>query len=141
VTKGDDGADKRGPKNDIDSSKHPREVFISKKGPHRPHRPQSALPSRQGNGTSVGNSTTGTSGSEAGTNALRLTLRDDSYASVEALFTDPPEWLPEQLNLYRQNPEKHIKPLCTAVAALVLGDGLRNDEVREEVERELARNP
>jgi hypothetical protein len=27
------------------------------------------------------------------------------------------------------------------VAALVLGDGLRNDEVREEVERELARNP
>jgi putative DNA primase/helicase len=141
VTKDDDGADKRGPKNDIDSSKHPREVFISKKGPHRPHRPQSALPSRQGNGTSVGNSTTGTSGSEVGTNALRLTLRDDSYASVEALFTDPPEWLPEQLNLYRQNPEKHIKPLCTAVAALVLGDGLRNDEVREEVERELARNP
>ena len=89
----------------------------------------------------MGNSTTGTSGSEVGTNALRLTLRDDSYASVEALFTDPPEWLPEQLNLYRQNPEKHIKPLCTAVAALVLGDGLRNDEVREEVERELARNP
>src|SRR5215217_2423673 len=141
VTEGADDADKRGPKSDIDSSKHPHEVFISKKGPHRPHRPQSALPSRQGNGTSVGNSTTGTSGSEAGTNALRLTLRDDSYASVEALFTDPPEWLPKQLKLYRQNPEKHIKPLCTAVAALVLGAGLRNDEVRKEVERELARNP
>jgi hypothetical protein len=60
---------------------------------------------------------------------------------VEALFADPPEWLPKQLNLYRQNPGKHIKPLCSAVAALVLGDGLRNDEVREEVERELARNP
>jgi P4 family phage/plasmid primase-like protien len=141
VTEGADDADKRGLENDIDGSKPPHEVFMSKKGPHHPHRPQSALHSRQGNGTSVGNSTTGTSGSEAGTKASRLTLRDDSYASVEALFTDPPEWLPKQLKLYYQNPEKHIKPLCTAVAALVLGDGLRNDEVREEVERELARNP
>jgi hypothetical protein len=134
---GADDADKRGPNNDIDSSKTARKALISKKGPHHPHRPQSP----QKNGTSEGNSTPETNGSETGTNALRLTLRDDGYASVEALFADPPEWLPKQLNLYRQNPGKHIKPLCSAVAALVLGDGLRNDEVREEVERELARNP
>jgi hypothetical protein len=141
TTEGADDADKRGPKNDIDSLNPPREALISKKGPHHPHRPQSAPTSRQKNSTSEGNSTPETSGSETGTSALRLTPRDDSYASVEALFADPPQWLPKHLNLYLQNPEKHIKPLCTAVAALVLGDGLRNDEVREEVERELARNP
>ncbi len=33
-----------------------------------------------------------------------------------------------------------MNSLCTAVAAEVLGDGTRGDEVREEVERELARN-
>jgi putative DNA primase/helicase len=140
-TEGADDADESGPKTDIGSSKPPREAFISKKGPHHPHRPQSSPTLRQKNGTSVGNSTSETGGSETGTSALCLTPRDDSYVSVEALFADPPEWLLMQLNHYRQNPEKHIKPLCTAVAALVLGDGLRNDEVREEVERQLARNP
>jgi hypothetical protein len=43
------------------------------------------------------------------------------------------------LGEYREDPEKHLAPLCAAVAAVVLGDGARGDEVREEVERELAR--
>src|SRR5215211_5860328 len=57
--------------------------------------------------------------------------------SVVELFDNPPTWLPTQLAIYSENPKRHIKPLCSAVAAVVLGDGLRADEVRGEVEREL----
>jgi hypothetical protein len=56
-------------------------------------------------------------------------------STVAALFANPPEWLPKQLEVYRKDPARHLKPLCTTVAAEVLGDGLRGDEVREEVER------
>jgi AAA domain len=58
-------------------------------------------------------------------------------STVAGFFANPPGWLPTQLKVYRENPEKHIQPLCTAVAAEVLGDGLRWEEVAEEVEREL----
>jgi hypothetical protein len=51
------------------------------------------------------------------------------------VFANQPGWLSTQLKVYRENPEKHIKPLCAAVAAVVLGDGARGDEVRDEVER------
>lgn len=61
------------------------------------------------------------------------------YASVSALFTDPPDWLTKQLAVYRRNPETHIKPLCSVVAAVVLGDPLRAEEVREAVEEAAAR--
>jgi len=60
-------------------------------------------------------------------------------STVAGLFADPPSWMPKQLEKYRENPKRHIQPLCAAVAAVVLGDGARGDEVREEVERELAR--
>jgi hypothetical protein len=60
---------------------------------------------------------------------------DTGYPTVGALFANQPGWLSTQLKVYRENPEKHIKPLCAAVAAVVLGDGARGDEVREEVER------
>ena len=59
--------------------------------------------------------------------------------TVAGLFANPPGWLPTQLEKYRENPKRHIKPLCAAVAAEVLGDGARGSEVREEVERELER--
>jgi DNA-binding transcriptional ArsR family regulator len=62
---------------------------------------------------------------------------DTSYQAVSRLFANPPDWLVTQLKVYRENPELHIKPLCAAVAAVVLGDGARGAEVREEVEREL----
>ena len=62
---------------------------------------------------------------------------DTSEKTVASLFADPPDWLPGQLEVYRQNPAQHIKPLCAAVAAVVLGDGARGDEVREEVEKAL----
>ena len=64
---------------------------------------------------------------------------DNSKSAVAGLFANPPDWLPKQLKVYRQNPDLHFKPLCKAVAAVVLGDGARGDEVREEVERELER--
>jgi hypothetical protein len=58
-------------------------------------------------------------------------------STVAALFANPPEWLPKQLAVYRKDPERHLKPLCATVAAEVLGDPLRADEVRDEVERHL----
>jgi hypothetical protein len=57
--------------------------------------------------------------------------------TVAGLFANPPDWLPAQLAVYREAPDRYIKPLCSAVAAVVLGDGARGPEVREEVEREL----
>jgi len=60
-------------------------------------------------------------------------------STVVGLFADPPDWLVKQLEVYRKDPARHLDPLCTVVAAEVLGDGLRGDEVREEVERELER--
>src|SRR5215207_4166305 len=64
---------------------------------------------------------------------------DTSNPTVAELFANPPGWLISQLKVYRENPELHIKPLCAAVAAVVLGDGARGAEVREGVERELER--
>jgi DNA-binding transcriptional ArsR family regulator len=61
---------------------------------------------------------------------------DTNNPSVSSFFANPPSWLPAQLEVYRNNPAKHLDPLCAAVAAVVLGDGTRGDEVREEVERE-----
>jgi hypothetical protein len=60
-------------------------------------------------------------------------------STVAGLFANPPAWLVKQLGVYRTNPSQHLKPLCAAVAAVVLEDGARGDEVREEVERELAK--
>jgi hypothetical protein len=60
-------------------------------------------------------------------------------STVAGLFANPPAWLVTQLEVYREDPAKHLKPLCAAVAAVVLGDGARGDEVREEVKRELER--
>jgi hypothetical protein len=57
--------------------------------------------------------------------------------TVTGLFADPPEWLVTQLEVYRKDPARHMRPLCAAVAAVVLDDGSRAAEVREEVEREL----
>src|SRR5215217_7072899 len=62
---------------------------------------------------------------------------DNKPATVADFFADPPDWLPKQLKVYRENPALHLKPLCAAVAAVVLGDSVRGDEVREEVERVL----
>ena len=62
---------------------------------------------------------------------------DTSSPTVEEFFANPPGWLPGQLEVYRENPDRHLKPLCSAVAAVVLGDDARGDEVREEVEKVL----
>ena len=66
---------------------------------------------------------------------------DTSNPGVSSLFANPPAWLPAQLEKYRENPERHIDPLCSAVAAVVLGDGDRGEEVREEVEKALGEDP
>jgi DNA-binding transcriptional ArsR family regulator len=60
---------------------------------------------------------------------------DNTKPTVADFFANPPTWLPGSLEKYRENPERHIQPLCAAVAAVVLGDGARGPEVREEVER------
>ena len=58
-------------------------------------------------------------------------------STVAEFFAHPPEWLTGQLEVYWQNPGRHFEPLCAAIAAEILGDGLRWKEVREEVERGL----
>src|SRR5918995_4671732 len=57
--------------------------------------------------------------------------------TVAGLFAHPPEWLVRQLEVYREDPNRHLPSLRAAVAAEVLGDGVRGDEVRAEVERAL----
>ena len=64
---------------------------------------------------------------------------DNSKLTVAGLFANPPAWLVTQLEVYREDPARHLKPLCAAVAAVVLGDDARASEVQEEVERELER--
>jgi hypothetical protein len=59
-------------------------------------------------------------------------------STVAGLFANPPDWLPKQIEVYRKDPARHLKPLCATVAAVILGDGLRGDEVRDEVERIIA---
>jgi hypothetical protein len=60
-------------------------------------------------------------------------------STVAGLFANPPDWLPKQLEKYREDPDRHFEPLCNSVAAEVFDDPLRGLEVREEVERELER--
>jgi AAA domain/NrS-1 polymerase HBD domain len=62
-------------------------------------------------------------------------------ATVAEFFAQPPFWLAQQLEKYREDPDRHFEPLCTAVAAVVLEDGLRWEEVARDVERELSRRP
>jgi hypothetical protein len=66
---------------------------------------------------------------------------DNKPKNVADLFSNPPEWLRRQLPKYRENPDMHFGPLCSAVAAEVLGDGDRVPEVQEEVERILKEGP
>ena len=58
-------------------------------------------------------------------------------STVADLFASPPLWLATQVELYRGDPDPHIGPLCSAVAAAVLGDGAGGDKVHAEVEKEL----
>jgi hypothetical protein len=60
-----------------------------------------------------------------------------SAATVASLFASPPSWLTKQIVEYRKDPDRHIQPLCTAVAAEVLGDATRGPEISDEVERAL----
>jgi DNA-binding transcriptional ArsR family regulator len=62
---------------------------------------------------------------------------DTSNPTVSGLFANPPGWLTSQLKVYRRDPERHFRPLCAAVAAVILEDDARWEEVQEEVEREL----
>jgi hypothetical protein len=59
-------------------------------------------------------------------------------ATVAEFFAAPPFWLSQQLEVYHQDPERHFEPLCTAVAAVILEDGLQWEEVARDVERELS---
>jgi AAA domain len=61
------------------------------------------------------------------------------HPTVAELFANPPSWLPASLQKYREDPQRHFKPLCTAVAAVVLGDSLRWEAVREDLGRELGK--
>jgi hypothetical protein len=74
-------------------------------------------------------------------NSTRPSDDDNKPETVAALFASPPNWLTTQLRVYWQDPDRHFKPLCTAVAAVVLGDGNRRPEVIEEVKAALEQPP
>jgi hypothetical protein len=63
---------------------------------------------------------------------------ENGSRTVAEFFANPPDWLPGQLKVYRENPQTHFKPLYKAVAA-ALDDagGLQWEEVADEVKREL----
>jgi hypothetical protein len=84
-----------------------------------------------------GHSSTNGSGVTRVTGVTHPLSADEKYSTVSDFFANPPGWLPDSLRKYREDPDRHLKPLCTAVAAEVLGDGLRWEEVREEVEKAL----
>ncbi len=118
-------------KSDDRMTDHYREVPITSKNPY-----ESGLSDKVGNDQSLGNPE-GSSPSRTSGSRVLTTLPNDTFSSVAELFAAPPEWLPNQLKVYRGNPDKHFKPLCAAVAAVLLGDGLRWEEVAYEVEREV----
>jgi hypothetical protein len=62
-----------------------------------------------------------------------------TYPSVSEVFANPPGWLSSQLDKYHENPQRHFKLLCAAVAAVVLEDGDRWEDVREDLGRELGK--
>jgi hypothetical protein len=62
-----------------------------------------------------------------------------SPTTVSELFASPPLWLSKQVDVYRRDPDRQIKPLCSSVAAAVLGDGACGAAVRDKVEKELER--
>ncbi len=64
---------------------------------------------------------------------------DTRKPTVAGLFADPPEWLKKQLVVFADDPDRHLRPLCGAVAAVVLGDAGRAPEVSAEVEEALDR--
>jgi hypothetical protein len=82
-----------------------------------------------------------TNGARAQAENTTKMLAAPEVRTVAGLFANPPEWLVRQLEVYRGNPSRHLKPLCAAVAAVVLEDGARASEVQDEVERELEEDP
>jgi hypothetical protein len=64
---------------------------------------------------------------------------DTGHQTVAEFFANPPNWLPKQLEKYREDPNRHLKPLCAAVAAVVLGDDSHWEAVKEDTRRELWR--
>ncbi len=64
---------------------------------------------------------------------------DNEQKTVAGLFADPPEWLKKQLVVFADDEDRHLRPLCGAVAAVVLGDAGRAAEVSAEVEEALGR--
>jgi hypothetical protein len=81
----------------------------------------------------------GEANKQAQTNGAALQTRNGASTTVAALFANPPDWQLGAIEKYREEPERYLKPLCAYVAAMVLGDGAHWEEVREEVERELAK--
>jgi hypothetical protein len=61
--------------------------------------------------------------------------------TVARLFANPPEWLRTGMKLYRENPDRHFRAMCTSVAAEVLGDGNRRPEIEDEVRKALEQPP
>ena len=63
-------------------------------------------------------------------------VSQENPTTVEEFFANPPDWLPELLEKYHQDPERYFGPLCHTVAAAVYKDGsVAGEDVAEEIER------
>jgi DNA-binding transcriptional ArsR family regulator len=80
-----------------------------------------------------------TNDADPGADPGGLFAGEDKPPSVAELFANPPKWLRLQVEMYRKDPGRQFNPLCSAVAAAVVDNPLRGEEVSEEVEKALGR--
>jgi AAA domain len=78
-------------------------------------------------------------------NPYRESSDDDNEKSprerIVSMLDNPPDWLPRQLEMCREEPERWTKPICSAIATHVFGDALRWQEVKPVLEAHLYQEP
>jgi len=69
--------------------------------------------------------------------SLPLNDSDSDDTTVAGLFANPPDWLTRQLAAYHDDPANRLRPLCAAVADVVLSNAAHWAKVEAEVRKAL----
>jgi len=69
-----------------------------------------------------------------------IPVSQDDANPVRALLADPPGWLAEELEKYRAEPERWVKPTCNSIAVEVFGSAHRWLEVKPVLEEHISVN-
>jgi hypothetical protein len=72
-----------------------------------------------------------------GSNGNGKDSSDPLYDSVADVFAAPPLLFAGQLEKYDEDPERHFKPVCEAVVAMMRDEGVGWEDVADEVREEL----